>query len=424
MASKVAFHTYLPSLLFLGFFFPNTRLAPLDVQMLLGRWLMLFLITGSILVYAVYREKEGTFGRLSSIQFLFILSFSWLGTSIIESMNPVLSLVKWLAFLAFLVFCGTYSALLRTREDLIRTFSPLMWVFVGIIWITPVSTRYFPQTLQSTLGYINGFFVFAGALGHFMAAFGIPAVLYLLNLPGGWKRKIFLACTLFLGAGLTVSSGSRTGTAISFFMLGIALWRWKRGGRNSFLKITFFCGMLLILSSASHLKDRVTDYLMKYPEEEDVMASRSGVWEKTLEAFRERRLFGFGFGVQEQHADTPLAVFSIGVREQGSTYYGLLEEVGLLGSLPMFGILLFTGFQALLALFQSRDPLELFFARIILAGLALAAVENYLLYLGNATSILVILALFMRERQAKMNRRRARAPWGEFSGGSDSVAHG
>jgi hypothetical protein len=87
-----------------------------------------------------------------------------------------------------------------------------------------------------------------------------------------------------------------------------------------------------------------------------------------------------------------------GFREQGSTVYGLLEEIGIAGCIPIFLCLLWMGYGCGLSVLRSRDPLELFLSRVFLTGLGLALVENYLLYLGNATSILVFFSFFMRER--------------------------
>ena len=404
---------YLPALLFLAFFFPNTRIEPLDDIMVGGRWIALAGIAGFVFLrwflsqsILFFQSQELPLTRLG---FLFILTYSWLAISIIGSVNPPLSLAKWGVFLVFLLFCAVYSALLKRREDLVLTLHPLIVIFAGLIWFTPISARYFPQPLQSSMGYINGFLVFTNALGQFLAAFGIPALLYMLTRCLTRKMRIFLTITLFLAVFLTIYSGSRAGTFSSFFILGIALWRWRRDERFAFLKVTLFCIGFLFIFMNTHIGEHFFRLLYKYPDESVILASRVDFWQRTLESFQERPYWGFGFGVQKQMADLPIGFFTIGFREQGSTYYGLLEEVGLVGALPIFLFFSIVGYKCCLSLWRSSDPLELFFSRVIFTGLSLAAFENYLLSLGNATSILVILAFFLQERLKSITSQEARS---------------
>ncbi len=393
---------YLPVLLFLAFFFLNTRIAPLDETMIAGRWMALAIIAGFVFLrwslsqsIPFFYSQQRLFTRLG---FLFILTYSWLGISIIESVNPPLSFAKWGVFLIFILFCAAHSYFLKRREDLILTLHPFFIIFAGLIWFTPISTRYFPQPIQSSLGYINGFLVFTDALGQFLAAFGIPALLFMLTRRLARMTRIFLTISLFLAVFLTIYSGSRAGTFSSFLILGVALWRWRRGQRFAFLKVTLFVFWISFFLVTPHIEKNISDFFYKYPGESDILASRVGVWQRTLESFQERPFLGSGFGVQKQMADQEVGFFTIGYREQGSTYYALLEEVGLLGAIPIFLSFSIIAYKCCVSLWRSRDPLELFLSRVIFAGLSVAAFENYLLALGNATSILVVLAFFLQER--------------------------
>jgi hypothetical protein len=152
---------------------------------------------------------------------------------------------------------------------------------------------------------------------------------------------------------------------------------------------------------------QITSFLYKYDTptaQSDLLASRRSFWEYTQEAYEKRKTFGYGFGVQEGlERDTHNYRTPGGFREQGSTVYGLMEEVGLAGSIPLFLCLLWMGYGCVISILRSHDPLELFLSRVFLTGLILALVENYLLYLGNATSILVFFAYFMRERLLKVS---------------------
>lgn len=392
----------LPVGLFLGFFFPNTRIEPLGESMIAGRWIVLFIVVGLALARWLLTgsgmNPHVKQGRLTVLGSAFILSYSWLGISTLDSVNPPLSFLKWLVFLLFLAFCAAHSTLLRSRRDLVLTLYPFILVFVVFIWLTPAATRYYPQPLQDSMGHINGFLVFAPALGHFLAAFGIPGVLFMLTHPMRKEIKLFLIATLLLAILLTFYSGSRTGVLTVFFVLGLALFRWRPSQRLAFLKVAFICFLFLFLLMTPKVGANFSRFLYKYPDESELFLSRTNFWARTLEAFQERPVLGYGFGVQKQLAGMRVGFFTIGFREQGSTYYGLLEEVGLVGALPVFIFFSIVGYRSSRSLWHSRDPLELFLSRIVFAGLVLAAFENYLLYLGNATSILVVFAFFLRER--------------------------
>jgi O-antigen ligase len=402
-------HVSFPIVLFIAFFFPNTRIEPFSESMIAGRWLALFAVAGGILVHWLLSKSISLSsphrGSLTGLEIMFLLSFSWLGISIVESVNPPLSFSKWGVFLIFSFFCAAYSNLLETKNDLVASLHPFIFFFVGFIWLTPLSTQFYPQRLQSSLGIINGFLVFTNALGHFLTAFGTPAVLFLLARQGGRKKRFLLVLTLVLSVLLTIYSGSRAGTFTSFFILGLALWKWRKDQRFGFLKATLFCAGILFIFIAPRMDQYLFQLLYKYPEQSDILASRMDFWERTLESYHERPLWGSGFGVQQQHAGMPVGFFTIGFREQGSTYYGLLEEVGLLGALPIFMFFFLIAYQCIKILFRSSDPLELFLSRVIFAGLSLAAFENYLLALGNSTSILVILAFFLQQRLRNMARQ-------------------
>jgi O-antigen ligase len=394
------FFKILPLVLFIAFFFPNTRIEPFSESMLLWRWVALGLVTGLILLR--FFSTQDHLSSSSPLRFgmtgWFTMTFIWCGVSIIESVNPSLAFAKWAVFLIFLFFCGAYSKMMENRRDILSTLYPFIFFFILYIWATLTSISFFPQPLRGPLGYINGFMVFAPALGHFLAAFGIPVILFMLPQRQSRKWKIFFLLTLVLAFALTYKSGSRAGTFTASLVIVMALLRWKKGEDSSFLKVAVICGFLLMVLGMPSLEGYFWRFLIKYPDETELFISRAEFWDVTFRAFRERPLFGYGFGVQEQLIGMGLGFFTIGFREQGSTFLGLLEEVGIIGALPMFLLFSIMGYRCMASIMRSQDPLEIFFSRVILVGLGLAAFENYLVYLGNATSILVFWAFFMRER--------------------------
>lgn len=388
-------HCYLPLLLFLGFLFPNTRF-PINDFMLLGRWYFLF----AILIFTLGFKADRKYHLgVDSLCTLLIISFFWIMITLFYSVNFTISFNKWAAFFSFLIFCMVYSSSISSKEDIVKSLYPLMLLFIVIIWTTPLGVIYYPQRIFIVLGAINGYFIYTNQLGHFLAVFGIPTALFLLSSKdkfSGKRWKFFLFLTLLLSVCLTIASKARAATTITIILLGIALWRSKKA---KVLKLILFTllSFYIIWGDLS----LVNEYIHKYhtPEAVDnIMESRQKVWEETLDAFQKRELFGSGFGVQEQMDENSTLFLTTNFREQGSTIYGLLEEIGWIGAIPIFVCLICIAYRCSISILFSNNELEIFLSRVIITGLGLALFENFLLYLGNAVSILIFFALFMRDR--------------------------
>ena len=397
--------SFFPMIIFLGFLFPNTTIYRLRGLMVLYRWWVLLIVILLIIfhkIYAISKIKTRKAVLIDYTTSLFYLSYIWAGVSIFDSVDQKISLLKWVAFLSFLIFCSIYASLMNTREQIIKALNPIMYIFILIIWATPLAMRHYPQGMLASLGAVNGFFVYTNQLGHFLATFGTPSVVYLLSQHRDRWQRIFLTATLGLSIYFTIASKARAATVITLVILAIALYRWDSEKMSRYVKLSLACLLAAVLFMNLGFTERLTGFLFKYDDaatQGDLLTSRRSYWENTVEAFEKRRTFGYGFGVQEGlQRDSQEYKTASGGREQGSTVYGLLEEIGLAGCIPIFLCLLWMGYGCGISVLRSRDPLELFLSRVFLTGLGLALVENYLLYLGNATSILVFFSFFMRER--------------------------
>jgi O-antigen ligase len=388
--------------------------------MLLYRWWILCFVLILVIYYKLSELVRTATHRALPINptiSLLFLTYIWAGASIFDSVNFKISLLKWLAFLSFLIFCNIYVSLMNSRKQIIESLTPIILSFILIIWATPLAMRHYPQGMLASLGAINGFFVYTNQMGQFFATFGTPSVVYLLSQNQDRWKGIFLAATLGLSVYFTIASKTRAATVITLVILAIALYRWDSEKMSGYVKI-FLAGLLAAaLFMNLGLTQRVTGFLFKYEDtarHSDLLASRRSYWENTVAAYEKRKTFGYGFGVQEGlERDSQDYRTAGGGREQGSTVYGLLEEIGMAGCIPIFLCLLWMGYGCGISVLRSRDPLELFLSRVFLTGLGLALVENYLLYLGNACSILVFFAFFMRERLLSlsfMNLSQKRSP--------------
>lgn len=387
---------YLPTLLFFAFFLGNTRFRPLSSWMLMGRWPSLFAIAGLIFLTVVATPRR--LRPLPWLNALYILLFIAIALTIPYSNNSTVSLAKWLVYFTFLVFCGLFFTQIRHREDAIWVITPLIWLFVGIIWLVPPSVFVFPQRLFAQLSSINGYLQFSNALGQFMVLFGLPGTLFAAANARSPRLRWLFTATVALAGLLVFASGARTGAFTMVLIYGLAFWRWRTWNGRWVAPAKVAILLVALLMMPGNL-DRIHRFILKYPTAVGVLESRVAYWDATQRSFQENLWTGTGFGVQEQQASTRLSFNTRGrFREQGSTYLGLLEETGLLGSLPLFVLLAVVALRHGIILLRSRDSLLLMSSRIVLAGLLWAISENYLLYLGNAASILFVYGFFLGER--------------------------
>ncbi|MBI3696259.1 MAG: O-antigen ligase family protein [Acidobacteria bacterium] len=80
-------------------------------------------------------------------------------------------------------------------------------------------------------------------------------------------------------------------------------------------------------------------YLYKYKgkDQVDLFRSRMGPWEASRRSFLENPWMGLGFGVTNRaEAQWSLDVRSVRAAETGSSFWGTLSQVGVLGSAPLF----------------------------------------------------------------------------------------
>lgn len=388
----------LPAALFLAFFLPNTQISQLGGPMFLGRWIVLFAVFG----YA-FLSSRGGLRQLPPLVAALLVAVSSLALTLPSSVNPLLSLAKWGVLLTFLGFCLLYFSRIQTRAEALWTLQPLLWLFVGIVWTMPLGVQLYRQKL-SILGYINGYLRFPNALGQFMVLLGLPAALYLLETATSLRQRILSGATVLLAVYFSFACGSRTSAFIAVFVVGVAFLRWKRlAGRLAFpAKILAVMAMLLLLPG---YREQILSFTYKYPGVDSLLQSRASNWGATQESFRNRLWTGTGFGVQETQEGVELSFETRGdFREQGSTYLGMLEELGLLGAVPLFVVLLFVAIKHSFHLWRARDPLRLLLSRTVLAGLLWGVAENYLLYLGNAASILFFFSFFVSERLGQLEK--------------------
>jgi cell division protein FtsW (lipid II flippase) len=388
--------------MFLAFFLSNTRLQPLSNLMLLGRWpaLLALFTLAWVITERAPRKPWPPF------TILLIGAFACIAVTLPSSSNPSISLLKWGVFFCFLLFCGIVFSRINSPQDVATLIIPLSWVFIVFIWLFPPSVFFFYQPLRSSLGYFNGFLRFTNAAGQFLSIGGLPLLVYRLNLAKTQRQRLFITATLLLGSVEVLVSGSRAAAFAMVLTMGLALLRWKTPGSGRANRARLACLVLLLLVAVGQT-DRVRTFFYKYPDASNLFESRKSYWDATNRSFHSRQWMGTGFGVQAQQAESSLSFSTTGAfREQGSFFLGIREETGYLGALPILAALLLLTARNGLVLLRSRDPAKLMAARTVVASMLFAVSENYVLYLGNAASILFFFALFLNERLLYLEHRQ------------------
>ena len=398
--SRWGLERYLPLVLFLGFFFPNTRIVPLNSLMLSLRWPVLLLVCGASVL--LLSRKGWGIPRPHGAGLAFLFCFSIFAVLTLFSANVVLAMAKLAVIVAFVVFCLLFFGNVRSREEALAIVWPLIVAIAVHSWASLTLGRFYPQFGFGFRGYMTN----PNGLGLFLAVFGLPATVFAVQSVRRQQEQIFYGLTLLVQVYLVVASGSRTASAIMVLVLGLSFWRWRRfqGKHVIALKLlVIFLGLLLLPLQTQ----RIRAFAYKYPTASNILASRTEFWEDTREAIRENPWMGAGFGIQEKEAGAELGIttnYRLRRGEQGSTYLGMVEEVGILGATPFFFMLFVLGTRAGFVLMLSRDPLRLFLARVVVAGMIWGASENYLLFLGNGASILVLYGIFLGERLEQLHR--------------------
>jgi hypothetical protein len=107
------------------------------------------------------------------------------------------------------------------------------------------------------------------------------------------------------------------------------------------------------------------------------------------EGFRRHPWLGFGFGVtSDAQRDWVLDTESgAGTVETGSSFWGTLSQVGVLGSAPIFAAILLLAYRAVRFCQRVRDPWLTAVCGSLLALLANALFEGWLLAPGNFATL-------------------------------------
>lgn len=284
--------------------------------------------------------------RIPAQSYLWLLSGLYALGTVVYSFDYVATLTRAGAFIATLLamqWGGYVLARESTTESITRTlafFTHLLMlsmaasVLAGVIGL--VGARQGPL-LRGVFGHANTL----GALG----ALGFPvAVAWREMAPSRIKRSVLTGGLLAWLAAMYLS-GCRAGafSALGGAALYVLLTQPTRklvlpGIAAAFLSLGWF-----VFSPESTLRaeSKGTEFVFK-GKSGDLLASRRGPLETTMDNFEQSPWVGHGFGTSVGFSEGPSewAVVGLSGREKGNAYAAALEEVGVVGAVVLFAPLL------------------------------------------------------------------------------------
>ena len=122
------------------------------------------------------------------------------------------------------------------------------------------------------------------------------------------------------------------------------------------------------------------DVVFKARTTDSLLDSRTVLWSSAIASIQQHPLFGIGHGVGEGGGDADISLIgamtsSTATNEKGSSWLGLVEELGLVGSIPAFSVfamILWRILRVVVGLCPERFP----GVTIALAGIMAAGIAN------------------------------------------------
>ena len=378
----------------LGFAFLAAACRGTGVIFYNARWVFMALATLVFPLRFVLLQGPARYTtKISLFDYLLILFLAISGATLLSTISFAMTALKLgaLSCMWYAISQGIYRL-----SDLYGPASPrrLMAGFLSFS-AAPI--------LVSGLQFVLGFSVTDPRGGWFVGLLGNAnawAMLVVIVLP--WcacllfrKARYWSGARFALGAAVALLayslllSGSRAGligglVAISF----LSVVHLNRRVGAAVLLIAFFFSVRAA-ADPDYIPRTVQKYLYKHKVSgEDVFQSRRDSWKRAEQSFRERPWMGYGFGITSatQASWTPDIQSGAGTVETGSSFWGTLGQVGILGAAPLFAAVLLLACRAVRFCWLVHDAWLTGVCASLLALLVNAVFEGWLLAPGSFTT--------------------------------------
>jgi O-antigen ligase len=359
------------------------------------RWVLLGTATLVLPLRFVLFRRQATYPtKVGLFDYLVILFVAISGATLLTTISVAMTALKLGASscVLYVVSQGAYRL-----SDLYGAASPRRLIFG---WLSFAAA----PVVVSALGFVfhfgpaslrGGWFV--GLLGNGNAwAVLVATVLpwcacLLFRRARNWSGARFaLGAAVAILVYLLLLSGSRAGllgglVAISL-LVGVHL---DRRVGAALLLLTFFFAVRAV-ADPDYVPRTVQKYLYKHAVagREDVFQSRLEPWKRSEQNFREHPWMGYGFGISSatQVSWTPDTQSGAGTVETGSSFWGTLGQIGILGAVPLFAGLVLLAVRAVRFCWRVRDPWLTAVCASLLALIVNALFEGWLLAPGSFTA--------------------------------------
>ncbi len=207
------------------------------------------------------------------------------------------------------------------------------------------------------------------------------------------KRKFIHIFFALVSMIMVLGTASRTGfVLISISILSAPfVFSENRGLKPTIIKI--FTMAMIIFLGYTILSNFPIESFQRIKEQGLV---RGDTWSWGAELFKQKPIFGFGYGMIGYYVSNPRATeYMWGVH---NSYLGILVEMGIYG-LILFGLFFFCSFKNIFKCFKYADKDECLFLKVgllILFNLLINAIsESFLLSVGSPISLSFWFTLFM-----------------------------
>lgn len=302
------------------------------------RWILVFL--GLAILWLRFSRSVASGRRRSTFNQFIALFGVMTFVSALFSTSPTLSLFKW-TVLAACFLAGPFS----TRR-VVADYGPAAakrWNSAWVLLLSPflignVAALLFGlgQTFQA--GAFRGVAGNANSFGAFTTlVLPLLACRFVYSTRESSSRRQALMILTIAATYLLVRSWSRASLSAALVGLFVV---WAVHPRNRFTAIVVLVALvtgLVFLSAPDRSMSELENWVYKGKSGERLVEARVEQWRRGYEAFVENPLLGAGFGITSRREESwTLDTFRALKREQGSSVWAILGQVGLLGGVPFY----------------------------------------------------------------------------------------
>lgn len=380
-------------------------------QLSLARWILLA-VAAIIAIATAFRNSFAVLlVKIKTIQVLMICMLAIIACSSVYSVNPLLSYMKGLTLLmlALLFIFGHRHFVGNGFERVSGLQIKIGWMLRTIVGGSIAYALVAPGVAFLGLGF-GGLYGHPNALGAMLGIFAVPFFLYDFICERRPEGKIFHGVVLLITTVSILATRSRASLLAAVGASFLILYFLRRKAAVALLALMLVSFGFIWSFDLPLFQDVSQEFALKGGEM--VLGTRAQMWEEGIENIKGSPFWGWGFGTSKESitgwgtqtggAGWTLSTTAwLGDREKGSSYLGITEELGFIGAIPAYLLILFLIGQLLFILRmrqvvpRAEWMLLLLLYSVIISGLINAGFEAWFFSLGSHITILYWIVVFL-----------------------------